>query len=87
MRKVNDMHEQYVIFDLETGNAVGGFNSESAALDAVLEAATSQGCDFVDSWGLAHVTPAGTTNLGEGLALIERVRPAGSPADRVSDSV
>ena len=44
----------FELWDLETGNALGEFPTERAALLAVPDAAQRHGREFIESWGLAH---------------------------------
>lgn len=73
----------FELWDLETGNALGAFPTERAALLAVADAARRYGREFVESWGLAQVTGTEMCNLGEGFVLLER---AGVPDYLSEDS-
>jgi hypothetical protein len=62
----------YELWDLETGNAVEGFESEQEALLAVLDALVRHGRQRVEPWALAEVTDNATTDLGIGQKLVDR---------------
>ncbi len=66
------MARPYELWDLETGNAIGAFATESDALSAVRNAMTAHGRDYVLPWGLARVTTRRTDTLAHGEALIAR---------------
>lgn len=62
----------YELWDLETGNAVGGFGSEREALQAVRDALEEHGRAYVRAWGLARATERRMRSIAVGDALIER---------------
>ena len=49
----------YVLIELDTGNTVGFFSTERAALDDVVDSIERYGVDSVESLGLAFNDPAG----------------------------
>jgi hypothetical protein len=49
----------YVLIDLDTGNTVGFFSTERAALEDVVDSIERYGVDSVESLGLAFNDPAG----------------------------
>ncbi len=76
------MTTTFELWDLETGNALGDFPTEHDALRAVLDAAKRHGREYIESWGLARVTAIEMSNLGEGIALLDRARSLASlPTD------
>lgn len=61
----------YALMELDTGNMVGFFPTERAALEEVLDSITRYGIDSVDTLGLAYNDPAGPVRriaAGAGLA-------------------
>ena len=49
----------YVLIELDTGNTVGFFSTERAALDDVVDSIKRYGVDSIDTLGLAFNDPAG----------------------------
>ena len=73
----------YELWDLETGNAIGGFVSEREALQAVRDAIDDHGREYVRAWGLARTTTRQMRAIAEGDDLIERaIRDARPGAGR-----
>ena len=68
----------YELWDPETGNRVGSYRSERAALRGVAETARLYGADSREALSLGLVGPSGL--IAEGRALVERALQAEAPA-------
>ncbi|MGH2585091.1 MAG: hypothetical protein ACRDJE_09260 [Dehalococcoidia bacterium] len=63
----------YIILDLDSGNYVSTYTTETAALDDVRDVATRYGRDEVVSWALARrEDDGGLTAIADGDDLIDR---------------
>lgn len=62
----------YELWDLETGNMIEAFHTETEALAAVRDAVTRHGRSYVETWALAHATVRKMRSLAQGQALVER---------------
>jgi hypothetical protein len=66
----------YALLELETGNFVGFYETERAALEDVIDSIDRYGADSVDTLALAYSTPGDVQPIAEGAALVERARAA-----------
>jgi hypothetical protein len=65
----------YQLLDTESGNYVGGFHSQAAALDSARAAFRVHGASYVSRLALTHTDERGTIlDVLEGQELVERVR-------------
>jgi hypothetical protein len=64
----------YQLWNLQTGNMIGDFDSEAEALAFIRETVELDGEAAASNWGLAETSPDGktSTNIGEGAALLAR---------------
>ncbi len=62
----------YAIWNTETGNREGWYQSEAEALADVRDAVARFGREFVHSWALAQHDGDDLTRIAEGEALIDR---------------
>lgn len=62
----------YALLELETGNFVGFYETERAALEDVVDSIDRYGADSVDTLALAYSTPGDVQPIAEGAALAER---------------
>jgi hypothetical protein len=84
----------YELWDVESGNLVGAYATERAALDAVLESIELYGPTSVESLSLGYESADGrSTLLARGPALAARARPTAAqrrrrgPSEPRDDSV
>ena len=62
----------YALVELETGNFVGFYETEQAALEDVLDSIDRYGASSVNTLALAYSTPGEVEPIAEGSALAER---------------
>lgn len=70
------MAATFALWDLETGNLVGAYDTEDAALTIVHRSIQQWGRESVATLALARETRDKTTALAEGEALAERAQAA-----------
>jgi hypothetical protein len=66
----------YALLELETGNFVGFYETERAALAEVVDSIDRYGAGSVDTLALAYSTPGDVQPIAEGRALAERALAA-----------
>jgi hypothetical protein len=66
----------YALLELETGNFVGFYETERAALEDVVDSIDRYGRNSVDTLALAYSTPGDVRPIAEGEALAERALAA-----------
>jgi hypothetical protein len=66
----------YALLELETGNFVGFYETEQAALEDVVDSIDRYGAASVDTLALAYSTPGDVRPIAEGAALAERALAA-----------
>jgi len=66
----------FALWDLETGNLVGAYDTEDAALTIVNRSITEHGRGSVAALALARETSRGVTNIAQGDSLAERALAA-----------
>lgn len=65
--------ESFILWDTDTGNMVGAFDTEAEALSVVQHALRTDGAADVESLALVHETEQGEmTVLAEGTGLAQR---------------
>jgi hypothetical protein len=63
----------YELWDGDTGNAIGGFDTEADALALVREAIARHGRSYVETWFLGSEDARGRSKLiADGIVLAER---------------
>lgn len=62
----------FALWDLETGNLVGAYETEEAALAVVRRSIAEHGSDSVAGLALARESRGRTTSIAAGIALAER---------------
>ena len=62
----------YELWDIQTGNLVGGYETEAAALAVVRRSMTEHGRESVEALGLARESRGRTKTIAVGAALVER---------------
>ncbi len=68
---------EYQLWDVESGNQVASFDSESGGLDAVNRLLGSHGREYVECLALARVAKRGTTStIAAGADLVARAAEA-----------
>jgi hypothetical protein len=76
----------YALWDLETGNLVGAYDTEDAALAVVRRSIAQCGRGSVVALALARESPGRTRNIAQGEALADRALAAG-PAPELDTPV
>ena len=91
--QAKDRHSgvSYELWDIQTGNLVGGYETEESALAVVRRSMTEHGRESVETLGLARESRGRTKTIAVGAALAERALAADSgqvstttPASRAS---
>ncbi|MGH2356052.1 MAG: hypothetical protein ACRDJN_30970 [Chloroflexota bacterium] len=62
----------YELWDIETGNLVGGYDTEEAALEVVRRSITEYGRESIDALGLARESRGRTKSIAVGVVLADR---------------
>ena len=70
----------FALWDLETGNLVGAYDSEEAALAVVRRCITDYGQGSVEALGLARESRGRTRSIAAGAALATRALAASTEA-------
>lgn len=74
----------YELWDFESGNLLGAYDTESEALVIVRATIDQYGTDAVQSWGLGHERRSNLKSLLQGEALADRALEAISAGSRHS---
>ena len=66
----------YALWDLETGNLVGAYDTEECALDVVRRSIAEHGRESITMLALAREAPGRVRNIAQGDALAKRATGA-----------
>src|SRR2546423_10871762 len=76
----------FELWDNESGNLMGDYDTEKAALAALDEAVKEYGASYADSVALLCILPSGPTRIADDASLVFRAREAAAAAKVVMGS-